>query len=543
MRGLKDKDFFTWEPGEIVYKNAYLKPQRGARSLVQCNESLLNSALLTVPVGNGLVTLCQLLVGEKAGENAAARTLLLNAIDYSAAYKLEGAGNDSRCRPGASRRAGFDQLAVRGRGGPLAGDGPRPDRRRLGHARKPQAALGPRGPHAGLLCFRRLARLARPVPEGLADYNRIVGFPHMIRPFRRERVTIAVPRSPLLSGVSLGDVALYSSERMFAWQDGNFVASDTFSQIVDLEDVAPFGQWNNDFYRLLVCGMTQEDGFKYIINHPVSDAPYQLTFDRPQEIVAWTWDGNTFYDRTSKVDLIVNGDEAGKRTFDVPENGDAVTLALDPPMTGKTFSFRHAKYTELPEKKRNGVTLVGCDNIRLFARRPADFRQRVSPLLNVGGLVAYPRGKGGILLCNLLFKANEELPVNGVKKRNVLASLLRNLGAPFGGGQADHCRNKPGLRAAGTGQAGQPVPHRGRLVRRRPLHAQGPAHRRADLRRSDLRDNHFRTSPVPTCIMLGGAGAGAVRRLPDEVKGIPVGKKADAHLPAHGPHRPQAPRR
>ena len=272
-------------------------------------------------------------------------------------------------------------------------------------------------------------------PEGLADYNRIVGFDHMIRPFRRERVTTAVPRSPLMSGVSLADVALYSSERMFAWQDGNFVASDTFSHIVDLEDVAPFGKWNNDFYLLLVNGMTQEDGFKYIINHPVSDDPYKLTFERPQEIVAWTWDGNTFYDRTSKIDLIVDGNEAGKRTFDVPENGDAVTLALDPPMTGKTFSFRHAQYTNTPEKKKGGQTLVGCDNIWLFARRPADFRRRVHPLLNIGGLVAYPRGKGGILLCNLLFKDNEELPVNGIKKRSALASLLRNLGAPFGGGR------------------------------------------------------------------------------------------------------------
>jgi hypothetical protein len=46
LRGLKDKDFFTWEPGEIVYRNAYVKPQRGAKSLLQCNESLTNSALV-----------------------------------------------------------------------------------------------------------------------------------------------------------------------------------------------------------------------------------------------------------------------------------------------------------------------------------------------------------------------------------------------------------------------------------------------------------------------------------------------------------------
>ncbi len=32
-------------------------------------------------------------------------------------------------------------------------------------------------------------------PEGLADYNKIVGFDHMIRPFRRERVTFPPSRA------------------------------------------------------------------------------------------------------------------------------------------------------------------------------------------------------------------------------------------------------------------------------------------------------------------------------------------------------------
>ena len=89
LRGLQDKDFFTWEPGEVVYKNAYLKPQRSARSLVQCNESLLNSALLTIPINDGLLTLCQLVVGERLGDHPAAQTLLLNALDHSAGYQLE----------------------------------------------------------------------------------------------------------------------------------------------------------------------------------------------------------------------------------------------------------------------------------------------------------------------------------------------------------------------------------------------------------------------------------------------------------------------
>ena len=59
--------------------------------------------------------------------------------------------------------------------------------------------------------------------------------------------------------------------------------------------------------------------------------------------------------------------------------------------TGSAFSLRHAKYTDLPEKRREGVAMIGCDNISLFARRPADFHQRVRPLLNIGGLVEYQR--------------------------------------------------------------------------------------------------------------------------------------------------------
>lgn len=526
LSGLKDKDFFTWEPGEIVYKNAYLKPQRGARSLVQCNESLLNSALLTVPVGKGLMTLCQLVVGEKAAENAAARTLLFSAIDYSAAYKLELL--DTAAAAGPALRNVLDSINLQYTSAPdpleaivqgkIAVVSATPENLKLlaGHPDRMKAfhAAG------GWIVLHGLG------PEGLADYNRIVGFDHRIRPFRRERVTIAVPRSPLMSGVSLADVALYSSERIFPWQDGNFVASDTFSHIVDLEDVAPFGKWNNDMYLQFVNGMTQEDGFKYIFNHSVSDGPYTLTFDRPQEIVAWTWDGNTLYNRTSKVDLIVDGNEAGKRTFDVPDNGDPVTLALDPPATGTTFSFRHAQYTDLPEKRKQGQIMVGCDNIWLFARRPADFRTRVNPLLNIGGLVAYPRGKGGILLCNLLLKDHEEVPVNGIKKRSVLASLLRNLGAAFGGG-------RPII--AGINLAYAPV-----ALDKHANQFRTEAGWYGDARFTlkDLPTGEqtfggvtyniydFRTSPVPTCIMLGGAGI--PHRPPQEVKGIPVASKADA---------------
>ncbi|MBE3071203.1 MAG: hypothetical protein IMZ66_13290, partial [Planctomycetes bacterium] len=89
LGGLQQKDFFTWNPGEVVYRNAYAKPSRGARSLVQCHELLQNTALVEVPVGDGLLVLSQLCVGEKIADNAVAQRLLLNLVAYAATYKLE----------------------------------------------------------------------------------------------------------------------------------------------------------------------------------------------------------------------------------------------------------------------------------------------------------------------------------------------------------------------------------------------------------------------------------------------------------------------
>jgi beta-galactosidase len=89
LRGLAQKDFFTWGPDEIVYRNAYHKPVRGARSLIQCHDLLQNSALAEVPVGEGLMLLCQLTVGEKLATNVVAQHLLCNLIDYAGEYRLE----------------------------------------------------------------------------------------------------------------------------------------------------------------------------------------------------------------------------------------------------------------------------------------------------------------------------------------------------------------------------------------------------------------------------------------------------------------------
>ena len=88
LQGLKDKDFFTWGPNQLVYRNAYVKPTRGGKSLVQCGPRLEYSALVEIPVGKGVMYLSQLDTG-KLASNPVAQHVLANLLRSAAAYKLE----------------------------------------------------------------------------------------------------------------------------------------------------------------------------------------------------------------------------------------------------------------------------------------------------------------------------------------------------------------------------------------------------------------------------------------------------------------------
>ena len=55
------------------------------------------------------------------------------------------------------------------------------------------------------------------------------------------------------------------------------------------------------------------------------------------------------------------------------------------------------------------------------------------PLLNMGALVKYRMGEGGIVLNDVKVQESESNPINAQKKQNIVATLLRNLGAAFAG--------------------------------------------------------------------------------------------------------------
>jgi len=76
--------------------------------------------------------------------------------------------------------------------------------------------------------------------------------------------------------------------------------------------------------------------------------------------------------------------------------------------------------------------LTGIDNLWVEAQRPPAFTKAVQPLLNVGGLVCYPMGKGQLILLQLNVQAQETNPANTAKKAAIVRALLDGLGVEMG---------------------------------------------------------------------------------------------------------------
>jgi hypothetical protein len=528
MRGLKQKDFFTWGDDEVVYRNAYLKPTRGGKSLVQCDSRLQNSALAEVPVGNGLLLLSQLTVEEKLNANAVAQQLLLNLIDYGARYRLTyrpvaAVAQDS---PLLARTLDAISLTYNKAADPLTAIATPGSRIALVAATpanlKTLAANQPKvqafTESGGWIVFNGLT------PEGLSDYNRLVGYNHMIRPFTRERVTFSATRNPLTAGLTTGDIVMHSGERIFNYTSDEYVASDIFSYVVDYDEVATFGKFSNDFLHNIVNGFVSADGWPLIVDVPVTQNSIPFTLPRPEEITEFTWIGNTFYHPATKVELIFDPKAGGSDDvvpFAVAPNNQPQTFTLNPPHRGQQITLRIAEW-----KKVSQQDIVGCDNIYLKAKRPADFYKRVKPLLNIGAMMEYPQGKGGIVLCNLLFKETEAVPENAVKKRAIFSTLLRNLKAPFSGGKSLIAgANLAYAPIDISKQATQYRDERGWYGDKAFTFKDLPTGRQT-FAGVTYQIYDFPTSPVPTAIML--AGPNLPNKLPDAVTGIPVHRKADA---------------
>ncbi len=534
LQGLQDKDFFTWgpdrpsgSPAHLVFRNAYVKPTRGGKSLVQCGPRLEYSALVEVRVGQGVLYLSQLDLGRNLAENAVAQQILLNLIRCGAHYRPERAEVATVVEDGPFSQA----LEATGLQSAKAGDAVAA----LRDAQRQIAVISATPAHLQQLATNQATLqafwerggtlfLGGLTPAGLADYNRIVGINHVLRPFTRERVSFPAVRNPLTAGLTTGDIVMLSGKRMFDWNADEYVAADVFSYVVDLEDIAPFAKSDFASYDKIVNGFVGSDGWPLIIDFPFpkDGKPFAINLDLPQPetIVEYTHDPSVNYNPTTKIALLFDGEN--RREFALAPNGDPQTFAVDPPQSARRVTLEITGWQVDPAKQPN----IGIDNIYLKVARSAAWHATVKPMLNIGALVHYVKGKGGVVLCNLNFPETETVPINRQKKLTILATLLRNLNAPFAGGRTV---------LAGGNLTATPIDihtkattykdERGAFGdRQRTLKGLPPGeHVFAGVK---FNVYEMPTSPVPQVLMLGGNGIPG--NLPAAITGIPVNTTADA---------------
>ncbi len=376
-------------------------------------------------------------------------------------------------------------------------------------------------------------------PDAIGEYNRFVGADHVIRPFRMERVTLEDPEFPLAATLGNRDLALYTPTIL---QHGKYwISPNTYSYVIDGIDAAPFTQPpgapddimqytptkdDKDPYNF-VNGLLRSDHWRYIRQIWIPEAgadPLVFNFHRPDTIASVRiWNNNTYW-TIEDIDVIVDGDQAGAYHMTLPDSDAMTELKFPQPVQVKksiTLQIRSWRVHRNPEQR-----LVGIDYVQfLRPKAPGD----AVVIDNVGGLVAYPRGKGGIFLNQVKFMADEPNKVNVGKKVNVMGVVLQNMGVGSRAASValpgvnlrftpvemtDNCTQYLKDRQGKVGWFGS----RGRDMQNLMVGEQTLADVRYHL-------VDYMTAPVPDCIVLGAQGA--PDGMPKEVTGIKVGRKAD----------------
>lgn len=366
-------------------------------------------------------------------------------------------------------------------------------------------------------------------PKGLPFLNDLVGVEHVMRPFRCEKVQLPAQRDPLTMGLSQRDVVFYSGERIFGWVRDEYLADDVFTHVVDLHDIAPFSQGPGiEGTASVVNGLTSDDAWKYIVYREGIDEgdPSMLwTFPRRERVKGFSIIPNEHYRRIERFRLVFDENPATAKEFALDDADGRHDFTFEP-IEAETFRLEPLSYTVVQDRPVTGV-----DNLWIWVQRGEEFDEKVRPLLNIGALVKYPMGRGGVILNQLDIHAQEVKPENAEKKQAIVSTMLRNLDAVFSGERredgSDALRYEPislenHCNLYLTSERGWPDSTQD--LARVPLDRQTLAGVEFEIR-------DFKTSPLESAITLQGMPG--QRDLPRAVSDIQVRTKAEALVFLH----------
>ena len=558
-RDLAKADLIDWAGDHPTYKNVYLKPTQGGKSLAECGGSLEFSPLIEVPCGEGVIVLCQLRVAAKLGVDPAADVLVRNLIGVYSAYKprsgrLAVVADSDGLLVQKVRDCGVLTETVADIGEALDAarfkvaliQATEKNLRTLAASRAETTAFQQAG---GWIVMAGLE------PDGMDLFNRLVAGQFMLRPFRVERVTLENPSYALAATLGNRDVALLSPKEIMHgryWVSGN-----TFSYVIDNQDFAPFTQPpgapadpfeygptfdDHDPFNF-VNGMFSSDFWRYIQQIWIPESgPAPLTFKLRRPDVVETikiWNNETYW-TIKDMDVYFDGKVDETVHVTLPDSRDLTVVELPEPVrVDESITLEITSWRERP-LGRPDLKLVGIDNVQFLRPKPPG---NAVFLDNVGGLVAFPRHSGGVFLCQLKFIPDEPRPENADKKLRILSVLLHNMGV---GSRSTRDVAVPGVNVRFT-----PVniqEYCNAYLSRRDERAGWFGDREQDLaglprgrgRFADVTYHvvDYPTAPIGDCIILGAdrAHPRGVRDKEATVTGIKIGRKADLLYSLHTAH-------
>jgi beta-galactosidase len=538
--GLTQDDFFTWGNDHIVYRNAYKKGTKGGRSLFQCDDGLKYTALFESQMNDGLLIISQLDMKDKIIDEAVAQKVFNNMLNYAVAYKpvrkeayVAFNANDLRMKllndidlqvkPVASVMDGIkhnDSIVI-------AEATPANLSTLVANKSKVDAFCK----SGGWLMLWGLT------PDGLADYNKLVGFEHSIRTFDKERVLLTYPMSKFAAGLTLKDVVMDTGKKMYRWMALKEPDQQEFEWVINDKNIAPFCKFPNGLEmgkgvenpggdhntRNMVNGFTSADNWVFTYT-TIMDKGHKKKFymklPKEEELETLRIRPSSIYHPISKLNIYFDDDP-------VPLVAE-VPVKENPTIEDIDLGNRKAKKItiEVTEwQKRGTANIFVIDNLWLMVNHGEEYANRVKSLLNVGGLMAYEVGQGGIFLNQMNIVAQEKNPDNSDKKKNITKTILKNLGAVFAGGKIEvdkifydytPIKVDDSIFNAFVNQEGVPPWFPGGNMSALPV-----GNRKfggVDFFLSD-----FSTSPVPSVFMTRGEGSSTKGKIL-----IPINSKADS---------------
>ncbi len=433
FKGMSNDQFFTWADGSYNFTNSYAMPSSGILPMLSAGHDLNLSPMVQINKGRSSIVLSQMLIGSKLGVEPMADRLLtrlLNHTNSSATEVLKPTAvltNGDRKLEKLLKQTGLQSDAIN-----TIDTLPK-----LLNSHHVIIVKATPANLAWLNTNKQLVTqwvntggrmmLVNLTPDGIDDFNQLVGFPHMIRPGTQERVRLDNLANHLLLGISDRDIAMDSDEFIARWRNQHYVSDKVFSYVVDGFEIASFANLNGK-YRNTVNGLLNADFWRYI-SYVAPDETVRFKFPHPQRLDRlniWT---NNSYQVIKRMKITLDGDANSAVNVDLKDTPDMQSI----PLNGQTAQTLDIALLEMFDKPSSKI-LTGIDNIEIFRQMPKAMSSRFTMLASPGGLVEYPLGNGSLILNNLDYQ-KADTPVNQKKKLGIWSNLLRNMGSSMSAAQ------------------------------------------------------------------------------------------------------------